>query len=125
MYHASCYRNYTLILYRHENPVAEKHDTVFDKAYNVAKVVLQDLVRNKDFIEYVKVTERYQEVLVKESSCSHTEIIQYKKNLKRKIEVDFPEMNFLKLQNDRLLIYLYVFIMSRTRFRVNPHSIVA
>ena len=106
MHHASCYRNYTLILYRHENPVAEKHDTVFDKAYNVAKVVLQDLVRNKDFIEYVKVTERYQEVLVKESSCSHTEIIQYKKNLKRKIEVDFPEMNFLKLQNDRLLIYL-------------------
>ena len=31
--------------------------------------------------------------------------MQYKKNLKRKIEVEFPEMNFLKLQNDKLLIY--------------------
>ena len=54
-------------------------------------VVSQDLVRNKDFIDYVKATERYQEVLVKEFSCSHTEIIQYKKNLKRKIEEDFPK----------------------------------
>ena len=88
-----------MILYKHEN------DTVFDKAYNAVKVVLQDLVRNKDFIEYVKVTERYQQVLVKESSCSHTEIIQYKKNLKRKIEVYFSEMNLFKLQNDMLLIY--------------------
>ena len=29
-----------------------------------------------------------------------------KKNLKQKIEVDFPEMNCLKLQNNRLLTYL-------------------
>ena len=59
MYHTSCYRSYTLILYKHENPVAEKNDTVFYKAYNVVKVSLQDLVRNKDFIEYVKLTERH------------------------------------------------------------------
>ena len=106
MYHRSCYRSYTLILYKHENPIAgKKNDTVFDKAYNVVKVVLQDLVRNRNFIEYIKVTERYQEVLVKESFCSHTEIIQYKKNLKGKIEVYFPEINFLSLQNDIQLIY--------------------
>ena len=29
-----------------------------------------------------------------------------KKNLKQKIEVDFPEMNCLKLQNNRPLTYL-------------------
>ena len=62
MYHVSCYGSYTLILYKYKNPVAEKKDTVSDKTYNVVKVVLQDLVRNKDFIEYVKVTKRYQEV---------------------------------------------------------------
>ena len=47
MYHVPCYRSYTLILYKYKNPVAEKNGTVFDKIYNVVKVVLQDLVRNK------------------------------------------------------------------------------
>ena len=72
------------------------------------KVVLQDLVRNKEFIECVKVTKRYQEVLVKESSCSHMEIIYtvLKRNLKQKIEVDFPKINCLKLKNNRLLILI-------------------
>ena len=56
MHYASCYKSYTLILYKHENPVAE-NDTIFDKSSNVLKVVLQNLVRNKDFTEYVKVTE--------------------------------------------------------------------
>ena len=59
MYHVSCYKSYTLIIYKHENPVAEKDDTIFDKSSNVLNVVLQNLVRNKDFIEYVKVTEKY------------------------------------------------------------------
>ena len=43
-YHVPCYRSYTLILYKHENRVAEQNDTVFDKAYKVVKVILQDLV---------------------------------------------------------------------------------
>ena len=72
------------------------------------KVVLQDLVRNKEFIECVKVTTRYQEVLVKESSCSHMEIIctVLKRNIKQKIEVDFPKINCLRLKNNRLLILI-------------------
>ena len=40
-YHAPCYRSYTLILYKHENPVAEKNDTIFNKPYNVVKVALK------------------------------------------------------------------------------------
>ena len=40
-YHAPCYRSYTLILYKHENPVAEKNDTIFNKLYNAVKVALK------------------------------------------------------------------------------------
>ena len=75
MHPLSLCRSYTLILYKHGNAFAEK---MIPFLTNVVKVVLQDLVRNKDFT-YVKVTERYQEVSVKKSFCSHTEIIQYKK----------------------------------------------
>ena len=46
--------------------------------------------------------------MVKESSCSHMEILNtiLKRNLKQKIEVDFPKINCLKLKNNRLLTYL-------------------
>ena len=101
-YHASCYRDYTRVLYIKDKNFPENLN-VCDEAFELVKQKLTELYNNPSVLEFVAISSVYERNLL-ESSIEKAIAASLKKNLKRKILTSMAGFNFVEM-NRKNFIY--------------------
>ena len=94
--------------------VAKESFMVQKDQYDVNNIVISKLVETKNNFKYLI---GYLDEVIRQLVLILPKMSRYVKAFKGKVAN--------KDKNHKVMSLLYVIIMSRTRFRVNPHSIVA
>ena len=95
-YHRTCYQSFTKDFLSNKNSESEHcsdKSTAFEKVANF----LSHLIKNPQVVELAKLTSILETQLLEEVVESETVIKSAKKNLKRKIETEFTEINSVKI----------------------------
>ena len=95
-YHRICYQSFTRDFLSNKNSESEHcldKSTAFEKVANF----LSHLIKNPCLVELTKLTSILKTQLLEEEVEFETVIKPTKKNLKRKIETEFREINFVQI----------------------------
>ena len=95
-YHRTCYQSFTREFLSNKNSESEHcsdKSTAFEKVANF----LSHLIKNPCLVELTKLTSILKTQLLEEEVEFETVIKPTKKNLKRKIETEFREINFVQI----------------------------
>ena len=95
-YHRTCYQSFTREFLSNKNSESEHcsdKSTAFEKVANF----LSHLIKNPQVVELTKLTSLLETQLLEEEVESETVIKSAKENLKRKIETEFTEINFVQI----------------------------
>ena len=95
-YHKSCYRDFTRIVTANiPGTIEEENEEELDNSFDAVKDFIRDITENPDIVEYNLVTDIFENGLRK-SNMTEDYIKIAKKNLRRNIERNIPNVNFIK-----------------------------
>ena len=110
-YHKSCYRDFTrIVTAKKSEAIEQENEEELDISFDAVEDFIKDLIENPDIAEYKLLTDIFEEELRK-SNMTDEYIKNAKKNLRRKIERNIPNVNFI---NVRRKLFIYPDSLSKT-----------
>ena len=110
-YHKSCYRDFTCIVTaKKPETIEEENKQELDSYFDAVKDFIRDITENPDFLKYKLATDIFENELRK-SNMVEDYIKNTKKNLRRMIKRNIPNVNFI---NVRRKLYIYLDSIEKT-----------
>ena len=107
VYHRSCYRDYTKIIYSSQKSELNQDSCIdpMDQAFSEVKEYISCLRENPAVIENTVLTNILEANLAQLDNFDKNTIICAKKNLRRRIETNMPGIHFLNYSPQKVLVY--------------------